>query len=317
MHVDKPNAVFQAASQFNCLEFPSYEVLPEHGITGYEDDATQGPACAMACAAGTLYRNYFAAVPRSPRPGQSKEYQLNNLDELETYLSNHRNQFFYVRNGYSFSSYEGLEALNAHLRTLLTSDSDDAWDKCRRRIKVGLQEDVGVTFDRNRRVIVRTGDEEEVRVTQVYCSAISCAYSGLPTELWEPLARLVLEAMYEGTLLAAALNMIQKEEEKEREEETETERERERDGDRQSFHDEVFLTFVGGGVFGNRREWIAEAMGRAIAMVEKKLSQHYLPLRRDGSPRSTMKLKVNICHYRQIDARSQRLIEEAYRKFSS
>jgi hypothetical protein len=53
------HATFQAASQFNCLEFISPNITPEHGISGYEHDRTQGPACSIACGAGTAYRNYF------------------------------------------------------------------------------------------------------------------------------------------------------------------------------------------------------------------------------------------------------------------
>jgi hypothetical protein len=52
-------ATFQAASQFNCLEFVGPHMTPEHGITVYEGDRTQGPACSIACGAGTAYRNYF------------------------------------------------------------------------------------------------------------------------------------------------------------------------------------------------------------------------------------------------------------------
>ena len=32
---------------------------PEYGVTLYAADPTQGPACALACAAGSVYRNYF------------------------------------------------------------------------------------------------------------------------------------------------------------------------------------------------------------------------------------------------------------------
>ena len=32
---------------------------PEDGVTLYAADPTQGPACALACAAGSVYRNYF------------------------------------------------------------------------------------------------------------------------------------------------------------------------------------------------------------------------------------------------------------------
>lgn len=52
-------ALFQVASQFNLLEMVSPEVTPEHGVTRYQHDGTQGPACAMAAGAATIYRNYL------------------------------------------------------------------------------------------------------------------------------------------------------------------------------------------------------------------------------------------------------------------
>lgn len=52
-------ATFQAASQFNCLEFAGPNLTPEDGISGYVDDKTQGPACSIACGPGTAYRNYL------------------------------------------------------------------------------------------------------------------------------------------------------------------------------------------------------------------------------------------------------------------
>lgn len=59
---ENANALFQAASQFNLLEMISPSVTPEKGIAQYEYDRTQGPACAISCGAGTIYRNYFAEV---------------------------------------------------------------------------------------------------------------------------------------------------------------------------------------------------------------------------------------------------------------
>ena len=56
MHADRGNAgaLFQVASQFNLLGMISDSVTPERGVTRYERDATQGPACAIAAGAGTL-----------------------------------------------------------------------------------------------------------------------------------------------------------------------------------------------------------------------------------------------------------------------
>ena len=38
-------ALFQVASQFNLLEMTSPRITPEHGVTRYQNDPTQGPAC--------------------------------------------------------------------------------------------------------------------------------------------------------------------------------------------------------------------------------------------------------------------------------
>jgi hypothetical protein len=51
-------ALFQVASQFNALEMTGPEVTPEDGVTRYQDDRTQGPACAIAAGGATIYRNY-------------------------------------------------------------------------------------------------------------------------------------------------------------------------------------------------------------------------------------------------------------------
>ena len=56
------NAIFQVASQCNLLEMVGPSVTPESGVTGYYYDKTQGPACAISCGAGTVYRNYFVPL---------------------------------------------------------------------------------------------------------------------------------------------------------------------------------------------------------------------------------------------------------------
>ena len=63
-----PGALFQVASQFNALEMIGPDVTPEHGVSRYQRDPTQGPACAIAAGAATIYRNFFVARRRRPRP---------------------------------------------------------------------------------------------------------------------------------------------------------------------------------------------------------------------------------------------------------
>lgn len=76
MHIDSANAraLFQVASQFNLLEMVSPNRTPEQGVGIYDFDLTQGPACAVAAGAGTIYRNYFVLV--NGQIGQSTANQL-------------------------------------------------------------------------------------------------------------------------------------------------------------------------------------------------------------------------------------------------
>jgi hypothetical protein len=83
MHQSPENAgaLFQVASQFNLMEMVSPTVTPEHGVTGDQHDRTQGPACAIAAGAATIYRNYFAPVGGSV--GQTTQRQFDGLAAYE------------------------------------------------------------------------------------------------------------------------------------------------------------------------------------------------------------------------------------------
>jgi hypothetical protein len=83
LHADVSNAgsLFQVASQFNLLEMVLPSTTPELGVGIYENDHTQGPACAIAAAgAGTISRNYFAAA--NGQLGQSEVNQIDCLADL-------------------------------------------------------------------------------------------------------------------------------------------------------------------------------------------------------------------------------------------
>lgn len=257
-HARNPGATFQVASQFNCLEFPSPATTPEDGITQYEGDRTQGPDCALACAAATAYRAYCAPVPAAGgAPGQRAGAQLNNLDALETALvaAGCAAVPWVVANGYVAAGPGGAAALDAAAPLL--------WDRRNEllgAVRVGVHAGAGVTFAS--RWVPPPGD---VRVTQVLCSAVSLgAYRApsVPQAAWEPLARLVLDAAYEATLWAAVATAA-------------------RPGGAAT----VFLTRVGGGVFGNDDGWIARAIGRAVATVEV----------------AGARLTVVVCHHRRVD----------------
>jgi hypothetical protein len=193
LHADPSNegAAFQAASQFNLLEMVSPNVVPEDGIDGYENDFTQGPACAIACGAGTIYRNYFAAVGN--QIGQTTHHQIDCLSEMGKYLGNHDSQLWEMQNGYAMASASGLYQITEHLRKLDTKGHDSLMGN----LKVGIQWQTEVTIA-----------PRKALVNQVYCSALPIAYSSIDKNRWQEFARLVLNATYEATFYAALLNVV-------------------------------------------------------------------------------------------------------------
>jgi hypothetical protein len=56
---DNNGATFQAASNFNCLEFVSPRQTAWDGISNYIYDKTQGPSCAIACVCKNYYFSSF------------------------------------------------------------------------------------------------------------------------------------------------------------------------------------------------------------------------------------------------------------------
>ena len=61
------------------------DVTPEDGVTRYQHDHTQGPACAIAAGAATIWRNYFAPVAGGI--GQTASRQLDGLAAVGQALS--------------------------------------------------------------------------------------------------------------------------------------------------------------------------------------------------------------------------------------
>lgn len=225
LHCDESNAkaLFQVASQFNLLEMVSPDVTPDHGVGIYEHDHTQGPACAMAAGAGTIYRNYFADV--NGQTGQSARHQIDCLADLGFALGNTEGRLWEMRNGYPLASQAGLVEISERLKSA-DEGQRDGW---RRLLRIGIQWRTQVTLRDCRHL-----------VSQVYGSALPVAYSRHASNLWAPLARLILEASYEATICTAILNSVQ------------------------HGSNRVFLTLLGGGAFGNETDWILRGIERAL-----------------------------------------------------
>ena len=172
-----------------------------------------------------------------------------------------------VKNGYSFASRENLDDINRKLSSLDQSQLME-------HINVGIHSDVGVIFS-DRYIDI---SNQELKVNQVYCSTLSIAYNGgnIDINSWEPLASLILDSCYEATILAGILNRIKHQDSK------------------RSKH--IFLTFIGGGVFGNKDEWISRAIAKALILAD----------------RMNEDIEINICHYSQVNQSIVRLIEKYY-----
>jgi len=115
---DHAGSVFQVASQFNCLEMVGPGVTPDHGISIYARDRTQGPACAMSCPAATAYRNYFAGPAKSQGQGGDKGRQIDCLARVAKVLDNATHKYWYMKNGYALPlSLNSMNALGSRLKS--------------------------------------------------------------------------------------------------------------------------------------------------------------------------------------------------------
>lgn len=132
-----------------------------------------------------------------------------------------------MENGYCFPTPSGL----AHIENHLSNCSEQALDDIRGKLKVGIQSKTQVTI----------GDATHL-VTQVFCSALPIAYSDIPTSNWDHFPRLILDATYEATFHVAVQNLAD------------------------TGCNKLYLTLVGGGVFGNKLEWILQSIGRSLEL---------------------------------------------------
>jgi len=254
---DHHGCLIQAASQFNCLEMTSPRVTPRDGITDYALDATQGPACALACPAATLYRNYFWN-----ETGQGHDEQIDTLSDLEhmvvTFAQQQQKQsssksttattasrpssYWNMKNGYALPTLRG----SMHdLRTNVLEHPDFDLAKAAAAVRVGVHWETQVD----------DMDPQHHRVGQVYASALPLGYDPYRSAVddWEPLARLILNAAYECTLAAAVVLARQR-------------------GKRVK----VFLTKLGGGVFRNPDSWIGAAIVQALTKFRDEPLDVYL-----------------------------------------
>jgi hypothetical protein len=257
IHQTQNNTTIQVASQFNCLEMATPQYNPERGITCYINDRTQGPICAMSAPAGLAFRNYLFSG------GQTSEKQVDTAAELLNYLRTLDGSINWgMKNGYLiFNNEEELKKINRVL-----SKSTEIRKNARSTIATGshIDQEVFVT------------EREPMRlVNHVYCSGLPINREYNPnivnTDLWDGFAELILEAMYENTLMLACANNI-----------------------RTKQNNPCYLTLIGGGVFDMKHSQIVRAIQRACNVIAKK----------------GLSLDVKIVHYGNTGAEYESIINQ-------
>jgi len=227
-----PGATFQVASQLNCLEMVDPDITPADGIDMYARDNTQGPYCSIACAGGTLHRNYSWNMNEKSYEN-TEQNQVHNADKLLGALGGN----IKVQNGYTM--HDGPMPLEI---TQTLQANKEKLEKLKGLLKVGFHQDVGVTYWRdalgNLKYVPRG-----TTVTQVFCSGL--AFQNVNEDIinsYDALGYLWHEALYEATLRAAHVNA-------------------QRTGNKK-----VFLTLIGGGAFNNKKKWIVNGIAKACTL---------------------------------------------------
>lgn len=239
LHMDPKNAgaVFQVASHFNCLEMKNVNKTPNSGITSYECDCTQqGPLCAMACAPGTVYRNYFV---NEYGQGGKKGKQIDCLKEMGSILGNHDDKYWTMKNGYAIPS------KSESLRELALKIYRRATKNAMSKLKVGVHWETEVAVEES--ACSQSSTPNNHRVTQVYSSAIPINYDATMDKKrdFHAIGTLILKAAYEATFAVAAIKSLET-----------------------NKRVDLYLTKIGGGAFGNPSRWIVDAIQSCLVKFE-------------------------------------------------
>jgi hypothetical protein len=180
-----PGSLFQAASQFNCLESPGPYITP---VVQYFRDYTQGPRASISAFPGTLLRHYAAPGAHGKRFVQTEKKQINLLADVFA------PEVAQVQNGYLMSH-------NVRDPAALVAALTDRFESIRVGVHDGAQVVLGYDF------AGAVDDSEQRRIAQVFTSTIAGGgYSSadLRGAEFEGACRQLLRGAYLGTLLAAA-----------------------------------------------------------------------------------------------------------------
>ncbi|WP_394848607.1 hypothetical protein LZC95_14255 [Pendulispora brunnea] len=175
--------LFQAASQFNCLEAPGPRIVP---VRHYLSDPTQGPRASISAFPGTLLRHYRAPSKDGSLFVQTDDRGINLLEDVFD------NTVAEIWSGY-------LQVANVHQPSEFAASLEAHFE----RIRVGVHDGVEVVYGGSWGGPVPRAPEH--RIAQVFTSTVALGGYG-PDRGWAEIAvarRQLLRAAYLGTILAA------------------------------------------------------------------------------------------------------------------
>ena len=236
---ENEGALFQAASNFNGVESVSDQYAPDIGnfLTYYVYDRTQGPSASVS-AGGAAITRCVAAFYSEENAGRPEEWDQNAGRQVEMLGDAEIRRYFSVRNGY---------VVNTGAEEVIPAKSTPNYRAALNKVRVVAHLDAQVTSG-GRACCGAQAVDVPRKVSQVFCAAMNIGQGDtgafnktLPG--WEEKAEFLLRAAYEGTYLAAICNGCK----------------------------QLYLTLIGGGVFGNPQETIHEI----IAETHELMTSNY------------------------------------------
>ena len=231
-------ATYQAASNFNALEFASCRQSASDGVTCYAKDRTQGPYIALACPQSAVYRNYFCKHPSDPTCVGQLDKELNLLSDTP----------IHVVHGYPMI---GVDKSNRLKGLDFDWSNEDNYHIC-------VHKNCPVLMTRGTLGSFKMCDKMKLVANHVYVAAFNFNKYVVHNEFTDRLSTHMLTAEYKATVLAAWENSIQMEKEG------------------RSGAKKLYLTLIGGGVFNNPSDVIANAILRCEELIVDSGLEVYL-----------------------------------------
>ncbi|KKQ33566.1 MAG: hypothetical protein US49_C0001G0246 [candidate division TM6 bacterium GW2011_GWF2_37_49] len=237
---ENKDAVFQVASNYNALESTTYTWLPD--LNYYYLDNTQGPAASIAAFPGLVLRHFYFFMKDEKRNNnfmlwrqrEQKTANIRDDNDFDMQLNLLDGLGVNTQNGYIWGT--GEAGAGSGIENIKDENAD--------KFKIGFHRDIQVTFVQSKNYYYTHFYQPSQTVNQVFAAAVNLTQAkdlcpeikSMSDDKKHEIAQLILNWTYESTLKAAIVAGKKK----------------------------VFLTLIGGGAFGNKREWIEEAIVQAV-----------------------------------------------------